>query len=79
MSPLTFSFLRLQVKNSVGEDVREGVVVDLAEQHDLDGSRGTANFVLKWDRSAKHQVGPRARRCGLAPGPAAVRACLGQC
>lgn len=46
-----------QVKNSVGEDVREGVVIDPGEKHDLDNSRGTANFRLKWDRSAKHQVG----------------------
>ncbi|PSC76257.1 DUF866 domain-containing [Micractinium conductrix] len=46
----------LDVKNSQGEDVREGVVVDPAEQHDLDNSRGTANFCLKWDRSARHQA-----------------------
>jgi hypothetical protein len=48
------------VKNSVGEDVREDVVIDPAEQHELDNSRGTANFCLKWDRSAKHQVGGAA-------------------
>ncbi|EFN57803.1 hypothetical protein CHLNCDRAFT_143180 [Chlorella variabilis] len=46
----------MTVKNSVGEDVREGVVIDPGEQHDLDNSRGTANFCLKWDRSAKHQA-----------------------
>jgi hypothetical protein len=40
----------------VGEDVREDVVIDPAEQHELDNSRGTANFCLKWDRSAKHQA-----------------------
>lgn len=48
------------MKNSVGEDVREDVVIDPAEQHELDNSRGTANFCLKWDRSAKHQVGGAA-------------------
>lgn len=29
-----------QVKNSVGEDVREDVVIDPAEQHDLDNRWG---------------------------------------
>lgn len=68
----------LDVKNSVGEDVREGVVVDPAEQHDLDGSRGTANFALKWDRSAKHQVRPAPSRLAYAcPGPGAA-GCMGQ-
>ncbi|KAL4860038.1 hypothetical protein ACK3TF_000258 [Chlorella vulgaris] len=46
----------MTLKNSVGEDVRENVVVDPGEQHDLDNSRGTANFRLKWDRSSKHQA-----------------------
>ena len=46
-----------QVKNSVGDDVREGVIVDPTETHELDNSRGTANFCLKWDRAARHQVG----------------------
>lgn len=47
---------RLDVKNSVGDDVREGVVIDPGEQHDLDNSRGTANFALKWDRGNRHQA-----------------------
>ena len=54
----------LQVKNSVGDDVREGVIVDPTETHELDNSRGTAHFCLKWDRAARHQVGQAGRREG---------------
>eukprot|EP01026_Neomeris_dumetosa_P031729 TRINITY_DN2515_c0_g1_i10.p3 TRINITY_DN2515_c0_g1~~TRINITY_DN2515_c0_g1_i10.p3 ORF type:complete len:163 (-),score=24.27 TRINITY_DN2515_c0_g1_i10:469-957(-) len=43
----------LTVKNSAGEDVREGVYVSATEEHEMAGSRGTANFVLKWARDAK--------------------------
>eukprot|EP01024_Parvocaulis_polyphysoides_P024997 TRINITY_DN22807_c2_g2_i1.p1 TRINITY_DN22807_c2_g2~~TRINITY_DN22807_c2_g2_i1.p1 ORF type:complete len:163 (-),score=28.22 TRINITY_DN22807_c2_g2_i1:75-563(-) len=43
----------ITVKNSAGEDVREGVYVSAAEEHEMAGSRGTANFVLKWVRDAR--------------------------
>eukprot|EP00887_Chlorella_sp_A99_P001614 scaffold8.g1614.t1 len=46
----------LTVKNSAGEDVREGVYVSADEVHELSGSRGTANFRLKWVRDAKHEA-----------------------
>ena len=46
-----------QLKNSAGEDVRRDVIVDPSETHELDGSRGTAHFCLKWDKQARHQVG----------------------
>ncbi len=45
-----------QVKNSAGEDVREGVYVSSAEDHELAGSKGTANFVIKWVRDARNQA-----------------------
>ena len=61
--------LGLQVKNSQGEDVREDVMVDPEEQHDLDNSRGTCHFCLKWDKGARHQVGQgRAGRGGAGLG-----------
>jgi len=43
------------MKNSQGEDTREGVHVSPAEVHDLSGSRGVANFVMKWARDSKHE------------------------
>ena len=52
----------LQVKNSQGEDVREDVMIDPEEQHDLDNSRGTCNFCLKWDKGARHQVSAAGRQ-----------------
>ena len=38
----------LTVKNSTGEDVREGVRISADEVQELKDSRGTANFTLKW-------------------------------
>ena len=43
-----------KVKNSAGEDEKQGVRVTAAEEHDLPGSRGVANFVCKWVRDSKH-------------------------
>ncbi|KAL3140724.1 hypothetical protein ABBQ32_005280 [Trebouxia sp. C0010 RCD-2024] len=43
----------LDVKNSTGEDVREGVRVTSANEQDLPGSRGVANFAVKWVKDAK--------------------------
>ena len=45
-----------QVKNSSGEDTREGVYVSSAEEYELAGSKGTANFVIKWVRDARNQA-----------------------
>lgn len=47
---------RAQVKDSAGEDTREGVYVSADELHDLTGSRGTANFVLKWAKDSKREA-----------------------
>ena len=50
-----------QVKNSSGEDTREGVYVTSAEEHELAGSKGTANFVIKWVRDARTQANLKRR------------------
>ncbi|KAK9842024.1 hypothetical protein WJX81_004623 [Elliptochloris bilobata] len=44
----------LDVKDSTGDDVREGVRVSSADDVELPGSRGSANFALKWVRDARH-------------------------
>jgi hypothetical protein len=46
----------LDVKNPSGDDVREGVRVSPLETHELTGSRGEANFRLKWARDARHEA-----------------------
>ncbi|KAL0028673.1 hypothetical protein WJX79_009914 [Trebouxia sp. C0005] len=43
----------IDVKNSTGEDQREGVRVTSTHEQDLPGSRGVANFALKWVKDAK--------------------------
>ncbi|KFM25772.1 UPF0587 protein C1orf123-like protein [Auxenochlorella protothecoides] len=46
----------LTVKDSAGDDQREGVVVSPLEEQELSGSRGTAHFALKWSRDARHEA-----------------------
>lgn len=43
----------VQVKNSVGDDSREGVYVTSQEEEDLVGSKGMCNFQIKWSRDAR--------------------------
>ena len=43
----------MQVKNSTGDDVREGVRVTSLHVEDLKDSRGEANFALKWVKDAR--------------------------
>ena len=45
-----------QVKDSTGDDVREGVTVTSSHEEELPGSRGSANFALKWVRDSKHMA-----------------------
>lgn len=44
----------IQVKDSTGEDTRQGVTVTSIHEEELPGSKGTANFALKWARDSKH-------------------------
>lgn len=44
----------IDIQNSAGEDTRQGVRVSSARDQDLPGSRGTAHFMLKWVKDAKH-------------------------
>ncbi|KAK9908399.1 hypothetical protein WJX75_007289 [Coccomyxa subellipsoidea] len=44
----------LTVKDSTGEDTREGVTVTSTHEEELPGSKGSANFALKWVRDSKH-------------------------
>lgn len=46
----------LTLKNSVGEDVREGVYVSIDEEIELTGSRGTANFAMKWEKDSRKEA-----------------------
>lgn len=44
MQVLTLDVTSVQVKNSAGEDKRDGVYITSANLEDLVGSRGTCNF-----------------------------------
>ncbi|KFG62611.1 hypothetical protein TGRUB_430580, partial [Toxoplasma gondii RUB] len=43
--------LSCSVKQAAGEEVRERVTVSESETQDIPNSRGTANFVVRWDGS----------------------------
>ena len=42
-----------QVKDSTGDDERKGVEVTSTHEEELPGSRGSANFALRWHRDSK--------------------------
>ncbi|GAB4813654.1 hypothetical protein N2152v2_000700 [Parachlorella kessleri] len=46
----------ITVKDSAGEDIREGVYVAADEVYELSGSRGVANFVMKWAKDSKREA-----------------------
>ena len=69
---LRHSRARAQVKDSTGDDVREGVRVSAADEVELPGSRGSAHFALKWMRDARH-----AAHLTLAPVKGVTRAYTG--
>eukprot|EP00892_Ulva_mutabilis_P007511 jgi/Ulvmu1/5131/UM021_0148.1 len=43
----------IDVKNSTGEDQRDGVYVTSTNEEDLHGSRGTCNFQVKWVKGTR--------------------------
>jgi hypothetical protein len=49
--------MHTQVKESAGSESRERVYVSSTDEHDLSGSKGTANFVSQWG-GASHQLTP---------------------
>lgn len=44
----------LDVRESGGQEERQGVLVNDSEEHELSGSRGTAHFAMKWSKDSKH-------------------------
>ncbi|KAF6266137.1 hypothetical protein COO60DRAFT_1475747 [Scenedesmus sp. NREL 46B-D3] len=52
--PLGHSFC-IDVKESAGSETRERVHVTAAETHDMSGSKGTANFVMKFAKDSRHE------------------------
>lgn len=44
----------MQIKESAGAAEREDVRVSTLEVADIPGSRGSANFCIKWERDSKH-------------------------
>jgi hypothetical protein len=45
--------VRAQVKDSTGDDERKGVEVTSTHEEELPGSRGSANFALRWHKDSK--------------------------
>jgi hypothetical protein len=54
-TPLRCLQRNMQVKESAGSDTRERVHVTAAETHEMSGSKGTANFVMKFAKDSRHE------------------------
>eukprot|EP00879_Flechtneria_rotunda_P010158 GHRR01010619.1.p1 GENE.GHRR01010619.1~~GHRR01010619.1.p1 ORF type:complete len:164 (+),score=32.79 GHRR01010619.1:95-586(+) len=52
--PLPYRFC-IDVKESAGSETRDRVYVTAAEEHDLAGSKGTANFIMKFAKDSRHE------------------------
>jgi hypothetical protein len=53
-----------------GGDVKEGITVCAVDELEIEGSRGTANFVMKWKGSNQHayiKIVPMHRQTGEYP------------
>ncbi|KAI8465861.1 MAG: hypothetical protein J3K34DRAFT_435695 [Monoraphidium minutum] len=46
----------IDVKESAGSEQRDGVYVTANDTHELNGSKGNANFVMKFDKASKHEA-----------------------
>ena len=55
MVPKSDVVWKFDIENDSSE-TREGITVDPAEELELSGSRGSANFVMKWNKSDTHQA-----------------------
>ena len=55
LEPIKSNLFKLNVGNGSGEE-RNNVTISVDEVIELEGSRGTANYVMKWDKKDQHQA-----------------------
>lgn len=55
LEPIKSNLFKLNVGNGAGEE-RNNVTISVDEVIELEGSRGTANYVMKWDKKNQHQA-----------------------
>jgi hypothetical protein len=51
MAPIPGALWKFDIESG-GGDSREGITVGANDEYELTGSKGTANYVMKWDRNA---------------------------
>ncbi|GBF90293.1 hypothetical protein Rsub_02399 [Raphidocelis subcapitata] len=56
LAPAKGAHFCIDVRESAGSEERAGVYVTAADTHDLAGSKGSANFVMKFDKASKHEA-----------------------
>lgn len=64
-----------QVKESAGAETRERVYVSATDEHELSGSRGSANFVMKFAKDARHECSINVMALKGVTRPATGAAC----
>ncbi len=55
LNPVEDIMWKMDVESESGE-IRENITVDPRDELELDGSRGTAHFVMKWSKQDSHQA-----------------------
>jgi hypothetical protein len=57
LTPIGGVLWKLDIESEGGAEKRENVTIDTgAEEQELDGSRGTAHFLMKWSKGDSHQA-----------------------
>jgi len=58
LTPITGVLWKLDIESDGGGDFRENITIDTSadNEQELDGSRGTANFIIKWSKGDSHQA-----------------------
>ena len=55
LEPIKSNLFKFNIGNGSGEE-RSNVTVCMDDVLELEGSRGTANYIMKWDKKDQHQA-----------------------
>ena len=55
LEPIKSNLFKFNVGNGSGEE-RNNVTVSVDDIYELEGSKGTANYIMKWDKKDQHQA-----------------------
>ncbi len=62
LEPIKSNLFKFNIGNGSGEE-RSNVTVNMDDVFELEGSRGTANYIMKWDKKDQHQAYMKILSC----------------